>query len=87
MREAQSLVLREKKVIRKNGLRKTQAHQPALHVWRMCVYTIGYSEVCVCVCVPSTWRAEAVRALCVRGQSGLFSKFQNIQGYIEKPCL
>ena len=31
---------------------------------------------------PSTWEAEAARSLYIRGQSGLHSKFQVIQGYI-----
>jgi hypothetical protein len=33
---------------------------------------------------PSTWEAEAGG---VQGQPGLQSKFQDSQGYLEKPCL
>jgi hypothetical protein len=37
---------------------------------------------------PSTWEAEAGGFLFwVRGQPGLQSKFQDSQGYTEKPCL
>ena len=33
------------------------------------------------------WETEAGRSLCVRGQCGLQSEFQDSHGYIEKPCL
>lgn len=33
------------------------------------------------------WEAEAGGCLGVQGQSGLQSKFQDRQGYTEKPCL
>ena len=36
---------------------------------------------------PSTWEAEASPSLCIQGQPGLQSKFQDNQGYTEKPCL
>jgi hypothetical protein len=36
---------------------------------------------------PSTWEAEVGRSLCVRGQPGLQSEFQDSQGYTMKPCL
>jgi hypothetical protein len=35
---------------------------------------------------PSSWEAEAGGFL-VRGQTGLWSEFQDSQGYTEKPCL
>lgn len=34
---------------------------------------------------PTTWEAEAVVALWVRGQTGLYSEFQDSQSYIEIP--
>ena len=36
---------------------------------------------------PSTWEAEIGGSLWVWGQPGLQSKFQDSQGYTEKPCL
>ena len=36
---------------------------------------------------PSTQDAEAGGFLCVQGQSGLQSEFQDSQGYTEKLCL
>ena len=35
---------------------------------------------------PSTWEADAGVSLFVQSQPGLQSKFQNSQGYTEKPC-
>jgi hypothetical protein len=36
---------------------------------------------------PSTWEAKASESLCVPGQPGLQSEYQESQGYTEKPCL
>lgn len=35
----------------------------------------------------STWEVEAGRSLWVGGQSGLYSKFENSENYIQKHCL
>jgi len=54
---------------------------------------VSFKEKCVSQAVvahtfnPRTQGAEAGRALWVQGQPGLQSKFQDSQGYTEKPCL
>lgn len=36
---------------------------------------------------PNTWEAEVDRSVNLRPVCGLYSEFQDNQGYIDKPCL